>query len=227
MKTDDMKSEIFFTLAAAFLLMLWHLDAEYVGALEEQKAFYDKQKQIYEMEIGDRLKPRKQDNPPIIMLSEQEQRFRFDLGSARIPPYFVQALKKVIIPLVDSLSHLYKCDAIEVVGHTDEVPVKDLDSNLDQNLATFFSLGQIEDLTPGSNLDLGMMRALAIIQLLTQSRLDGRLSGIDFFFPYSAGQVILLDRQTISEDTGIENRARRRIEIRLLNSATRQLESFQ
>ena len=82
-------------------------------------------------------------------------------------------------------------------------------------------------MTPGSNLDLGMMRALAIIELLQKSRSEGWLKRIAYFFPYSAGQAIGLDKKIILEDTDIEDRVRRRIEIRLLRSATRQLGIFE
>lgn len=168
----------------------------------------------------------RRDNPPIIILNEQEQRFRFQLGSARIPTYFAQALTERIIPLLDSLSESYGCDAIEVVGHTDGVPIHNLESNLDSDLAGSFSRGRVEGLTPGSNLDLGMMRARAIIQLFQQGQLAGWFESIEYFFPYSAGQMIKLDRTLTAIDSEENDLARRRIEIRLLNSKRRELKSL-
>lgn len=170
------------------------------------------------------LEKARQENPPIIVLSEEEDSFRFDSGSAKIPPAFLHALNSYIIPLIDSLSQAYNCDAIEVVGHTDEEPLQNPFSNLDYRLLEAAGKGDYHALSPGSNLDLGMMRALSIITALKKSQSAGLLSQIQYFHPYSAGQMIDLDRHLISSPTGGRDARRRRIEIRLLNSATRPLQ---
>lgn len=172
------------------------------------------------------LQKQQQENPPIIILSEKEKNYRFDLGSAKIPALFQQALKTHIIPILDSLSHVYDCDAIEVIGHTDGAPINNLSSNLDDKLISFFNQNQVENLSPGSNVDLGLMRALAIVQILKQSQKRGKLKKIKYFFPYSAGQMIKTNRLLMEKDSFEKDKTRRRIEIALLKSSTRKLESF-
>ncbi len=152
--------------------------------------------------------------PPIIVLSEAEQSYRFEIGKAEISADFDRALRRDIVPLLDSLSRKCKCDLIEVVGHTDGMPVRNR-SNLD-DLADAFNRESMEDLQAGSNMDLGMMRALSIINLLEQERQGGRLPQIRYFSPYSAGHMILLDYDlTTAEHHGQDDSTRRRIEIRL------------
>ncbi len=172
------------------------------------------------------LEMQRKENPPIIILSEQNQQYRFSLGSAKIPHQFKEQLVTRIIPLLDSLSQIYHCDAIEVVGHTDGVPIRNTNSNLDRFLVPAFNHGQVEALNPGSNVDLGMMRSLAIIQILQDSKKKGWLKHIRYFFPYSAGQMIQLDKSLTSRNLIKNNKARRRIEIRLLNSTTHDIQSF-
>ncbi|MHB2154059.1 flagellar motor protein [Calditrichota bacterium GD2] len=169
---------------------------------------------------------KEQENPPIIILSEKEKSFRFDLGSANIPTAFNNALWNQIIPFLDSLSRVYECDAIEVIGHTDGVPINSWTSNLDQNLITYFKNCNVENLSPGSNVDLGMMRALAIIQIFIKSQQKGFLKKIKYFFPYSAGQMIGVNRSLITKDAFDPDKGRRRIEIALFKSATRKLNLF-
>ena len=172
------------------------------------------------------LQKQQQENPPIIILSEKEKSYRFDLGSAKIPAPFELALKNRIIPILDSLSLVYNCDAIEVIGHTDGVPVNSSKSNLDDSLITSFNQNRVEKLTPGSNVDLGLMRSLAVIQILKQSQKKGNLKKIKYFFPYSAGQMIKTNKLLMQIDSFEKNKARRRIEIALLKSTARKLETF-
>lgn len=165
-----------------------------------------------------------QENPPIIRLSEKDESFRFELGSPEVPPRFREAIQKEIIPHLEELSRKCQCDAIEVVGHTDGVRIQQPVSNLDDKLLGAFLTNEIETLHPGSNIDLGMMRALAIISVLKESQNAGQLKQISFFLPYSAGQMILPDQHLAEADIKAPDRARRRIEIRLLKSSTRRIE---
>ncbi len=170
------------------------------------------------------LQNKQQENPPIIILNERNAAYRFESGSATVPQAFRNALQNRIIPLLDSLSDHYDCDAIEVVGHTDETHIEPPTSNLDENIITSFNNGRVESLQPGSNVDLGMMRALAIMTILKRAQRRGYLKKIDYFFPYSAGQMIKLNRRIPTTEERRPDRARRRIEIRLLKPNTRQLE---
>ena len=165
-----------------------------------------------------------QENPPIIILAEKNESYRFPLGSAAVPYVFREALKKNWVTQLDEMSQKYDCDAIEVVGHTDGVHISRPISDFDDKIIEAIQAGDIEGIKPGSNMDLGMMRALAIIKILKESQRSGQLKRIKYFFPYSAGQMIMPDRQVVAEDATGPDLSRRRIEIRLLKSETRRIE---
>jgi len=158
------------------------------------------------------------ESPPIIILSEQNQSYRFAVGSAAIAPAFQQALDNRIIPVLERQSRTCDCDAIEVIGHTDSLPVSGGRSNLDEELIAAFNQAETPNLVPGSNLDLGMMRALSIIRYLKQAQQEGRLKQIKYFLPYSAGQMLTPNHTLDTSPETRENERRRRIEMRLLKS---------
>ena len=155
--------------------------------------------------------------PPIVVLSETNQRFAFDVGSAALPQEFERALVTEVIPQLELFSQECGCDAIEVIGHTDSLQVRG-QSNLDRRLVSAFNREDLPALVPGSNLDLGMLRALSIVRALKAAQQEGALPGIRYFLPYSAGQMLRLDRSLESESVALRNESRRRIELRLLDS---------
>jgi len=159
------------------------------------------------------------ESPPIIILSEQNQHYRFAVGSAEISPSFQKALDQRIIPLLEKQSQQCNCDAIEVIGHTDSLPVNSGRSNLDEKLIGAFSQEETPNLVPGSNLDLGMMRALSIVRYFKQAQREGRLKEIEYFLPYSAGQMLTPNHTLDTSSETRENEGRRRIEMRLLKSS--------
>lgn len=157
------------------------------------------------------------ERPPIVVLSETNSRYEFEVGSAVIPDDFEQALVEEIVPRLERYSEECGCDAIEVVGHTDGLPVEGR-SNLDRELVAAFNRAELPQLVPGSNLDLGMLRALSVVRALRAAQRDGALANIRYFLPYSAGQMLRPDR-TLELDSGsIQDKGRRRIELRLLDS---------
>ncbi len=159
------------------------------------------------------------DNPPIVILSEEKQTYRFDAGSAKISEDFKKGLQQEIIPFLEEQIDACNCDAIEVVGHTDTVPVGSGRSNLDKELIAAFREEKMPNLKPGSNVDLGMMRALSIIRYLKQvQQQQGKLTEIDYFIPYSAGQMLKPDYTLDTSNKGTDDKSRRRIEMRLLKS---------
>lgn len=158
------------------------------------------------------------ESPPIIILSERNQNYRFAVGSATISRSFQRALDNRIIPVLEEQSQRCNCDAIEVIGHTDSLPVNSGRSNLDEELIAAFTQEETPSLVPGSNLDLGMMRALSIIRYLKQAQKQGRLTQIEYFLPYSAGQMLKPDHTLDTSPETRENERRRRIEMRLLKS---------
>ncbi|MEO0946621.1 MAG: flagellar motor protein [Cyanobacteria bacterium J06641_5] len=155
--------------------------------------------------------------PPIVVLSETNRRFAFAVGSAALPGEFQQALVSEVIPQLERFSQECGCDAIEVIGHTDGLQVQGR-SNLDRRLVSAFNREELPALVPGSNLDLGMLRALSIVRALKAAQRNGALPGIRYFLPYSAGQMLRLDRSLESEAGAPQNDSRRRIELRLLDS---------
>jgi hypothetical protein len=167
------------------------------------------------------LEKDRQDNPPILLLSEQDEAWRFALGSAELTPAFAGAIRSRILPLLETMARSCGCDTIEVIGHTDGVAVRGGLSELDHGLAAALLDGGIDDLQAGSNVDLGMMRALAVVALLREGHRAGRLAGVRFFAPYSAGQMLLPDGTLSLGAAAREDAQRRRIEIRLLRSASR------
>jgi flagellar motor protein MotB len=149
------------------------------------------------------------DQPPIITISDTEV-YSFPSGKAELSPDFERLLTDAIIPKLEKLARDYRCDIIEVIGHTDEQPIG-LASNLDVALLPALNNGSMT-LTAGSNLDLGSMRAWSVIRFL---KADVRLAG-KRFYGYSAGQTILPDGNIAAPAKPPQNDpARRRIEIRL------------
>ena len=152
------------------------------------------------------------ENPPIIILSEKNEDFRFPSGSAEVPSAFVKALQQEIIPELDRLSKRYQCDSIEIIGHTDGVPVTKSVSNMD------YITHNVRKSVPGSNLDLGMLRAISVMKVFEDAQNSGALGRIRRIIPYSAGQFVLPDKQLAWGYNRHGDDVRRRIEIRLLRS---------
>jgi hypothetical protein len=188
------QAEIFAFLAAIFL----------IGVVIEEKKVHD--------------------NPPLIILSEENEAYSFRLGSAAIPDTFRTVLHHRIIPLLDSLTVAYACDAVDVIGHTDESAVQSDGKDFDELVVDGFVRGNIENLIPGSNTDLGMMRALSIIAELVDSKRTGHLEHVQYFFPYSAGHMVRTNHLLTRDYNGHRDASRRRIEIRIFKQATRRIE---
>lgn len=187
--------------------------------LEEAEATAEQVAQLREQLENARAAARRiPESPPLIILSERNQTYRFAVGSAAISQEFKTALDNRIIPVLEAESKRCNCDAIEVIGHTDNLPVNSGSSNLDEELIRAFNQAETPNLVPGSNLDLGMMRALSIIRYLKQAQDRGRLSQIKYFLPYSAGQMLNPDHTLDTSPQTQANERRRRIEMRLLKS---------
>ncbi|MFN5515189.1 MAG: hypothetical protein ACK5CA_10675 [Cyanobacteriota bacterium] len=139
-----------------------------------------------------------------IEIDEKSGNFTFPLGEAELPPKLRDYIRQKIIPDITETVANRSIDFIQVIGHTDGNPIN-RQGNLDLKLN---NTTKVESLQAGSNADLGLMRALAVIQEIKKS---GQVDGVQFR-AYSAGQ--LYDRQGnlfISEQDD-----RRRIEIRFI-----------
>ena len=186
-------------------------DAE--NAAQKEKEEVDKIRK----ERDDLVQRIRQLGPPIMILSDQDQRYHFPRGKATISTEFRQALETELIPWIEQQNQQAggAFNAIEVIGHTDDVSLNAGASNIDASIIDKFSTHHLEELHPGSNMDLGAIRALAVIAILREHQQNnGSLPGIPFFFPYSAGQL-LVNHQIAQQKTG-DDAKRRRVEIRLL-----------
>ncbi|WP_300578163.1 OmpA family protein [Phenylobacterium sp.] len=153
--------------------------------------------------------------PPFFSLSEAGG-YYFDSGKATLRPQFEQSLRSTVIPRLVAVIKDYDVDVIEVIGHTDEVPMVG-QSNLDSSLISA-SAGRvaISDLRSTDNAGLAMARAVAVVRIL---RGDARLSDVTIL-PLSGGQMIVpVDRMAVG-NASRDDQSRRRIEIRLRKSTS-------
>jgi flagellar motor protein MotB len=148
------------------------------------------------------------DKPPIINLPETLG-FSFNTGRAQLSADFENLLKNNIVSRLKEIKDKYQVNVIEVIGHTDGVMARG-NSNLDEKLADAVANGDLSGLSYGSNADLGLMRALAVVFFLQK---QPQLNGIKFR-AYSAAQLI--PPNEVAGDptyTDFDTR-RRRIELR-------------
>ena len=157
--------------------------------------------------------------PPIITLPEAAG-FTFPTGSAQITASFGERLRVKIVPELRMMSDKYNTRTIEVIGHTDEVPLGAAArraSNLDVSLLPTL-LGQ--DAPPpiaADNPGLGMARAVAIARALKSAGIDEGFTIV----PLSAGPFLRPDDSVTDGQVMIAENERRRIEIRLRRPARR------
>lgn len=151
--------------------------------------------------------------PPFLSLSEAGG-YYFESGKATLRPEFVQKLRSSVIPLLRKNVDDYGVDVVEVIGHTDEVPMTGI-SNLDAKLiAASANSYPIEYLRSTDNAGLAIARAVAVVRVL---RADPRMKGITVL-PLSGAQLIVpIDRAADGSST-LGDQSRRRIEMRLRKS---------
>ncbi len=109
------------------------------------------------------------DKPPIITIAASDKHHFFSSGSATLTPDFKTDLaaggfQKIAVEILKrNRDGRQAVDTLEIIGHTDGVPIARR-GNLDEVLPDLLdgdSRG-FERLSPGSNNDLGLLRALAI-----------------------------------------------------------------
>lgn len=165
------------------------------------------------------------DKPPNIQIVDKEG-YRFESGSSAMGSDFTSALQRNEFPflakeIVDREAEgRVKVDTLEIIGHTDGAPLSsagNLDKKLPDVLAGRF---EISTLTPGSNNDLGLLRALAV-----REQWEGFIDGHEqrdilrkiHVRCYSAGQTILpyAKDDAVADDFRQPDPHARRIEMRL------------
>ena len=119
-----------------------------------------------------------------------------------------------MVPQIESNAEQYQIDLVEIIGHTDGQVNQGASSNLDtilENVAN--GKNSVNQLSPGSNADLGLMRALAVTNILQEiQKKEGRLKGLQFR-PYSAAQLVT-PSGSLAQINRNPDAKRRRIEIR-------------
>ncbi|MDJ0620245.1 MAG: flagellar motor protein [Calothrix sp. MO_192.B10] len=160
--------------------------------------------------------------PPPIVIQDSPAR-KFESGSAELSPGLRKFIETELVKLIEDYAKKYPDYAIiDVIGHTDGQLNLGNSSNLDEILEKV-AQGQepISSLQPGSNADLGLMRALAVVKSLENiQKSQGKLTGLKFR-PYSAAQLFLPqgDYAPPKRNSEID---RRRIEIRFTPTAVEQ-----
>lgn len=149
------------------------------------------------------------EKPPLLRLTEQES-FRFDSGSYTLSPEFISSLNSRIPEIRDTIAK-YRIDSVEVIGHTDGQPSPG-SSNLDLLLPSVLRSPELKGYQAGSNIDLGLLRAIAVANHL-RLKLDPLGETNLVIRPYSAGSLIATNGRYAPAD--MHDRAdRRRIELR-------------
>lgn len=145
-----------------------------------------------------------------IVIDESSGKFKFTSGSAELNPQLKNHISTKISPEINKILQEREIDFIQIIGHTDGEGTKQ-NSNLDKTLETV-ALGTqpVSRLSAGSNADLGLMRALAVVQELQKTG----LKNVEFR-AYSAAQLYLPSGKLASIDRRSDE-TRRRIEIRFI-----------
>ena len=151
--------------------------------------------------------------PPFFSLDEAGG-YYFDSGKATLMPAFERNLRSVVVPLLSKNIKDYGVDVVEVIGHTDEVPMVG-ESNLDKQLIGAsegaFPVGELRST---DNAGLAIARAVAVARIL---RSDRRLRGVTIL-PLSGAQMIVPVDKVADGSASKSDQSRRRIEIRLRRS---------
>jgi flagellar motor protein MotB len=176
---------------------------------------------------NEELRRQLHDKPPNIQISEQKEDYRFKSGSSVMAQTFIEGLRqnefaRLAGEIIDREAEgRVKVDTLEIIGHTDGLPLSG-DGNLDQKLPDFLtgSKSKISSLTPGSNNDLGLLRALAVREQW-ESFIDVHDQRVILrkihIRCYSAGQTILPyeHQESVADDFRQSDPRARRIEMRL------------
>jgi outer membrane protein OmpA-like peptidoglycan-associated protein len=145
-----------------------------------------------------------------IIIDEKSGNFRFPSGSAKLTPELRKYIVETIIPRIKTETAKGNIDFIQIIGHTDSQSVNNT-SNLDTKITAAATGGtKIDTLIAGSNTDLGLMRAMAVVEFL-QVKVLRKVK----FRAYSAGQLYLPSGEVAKATQGADD-ARRRIEIRFI-----------
>ncbi len=192
-ENTTMQSEIFIVLMIVMIL-LFIITSLYLAKLKEHQ------------------------QPPLIVLDEAHG-YSFASSSASLNKQFQSQLSASVITKISKFSKEHKCDIVEVYGYTDAQPFssKSGGTQFDNALHHCLSDGcDIDKIQASSNLELGMKRAVSVVEFLKSRLVENKT--IKIIRPYSAGQFIDEKGAIASMVNRSGNKLRRRIEIRLSRS---------
>ncbi|MFB2922323.1 MULTISPECIES: hypothetical protein [Aerosakkonema] len=184
-----------------------------VGDLEKQLANLQQQLQQKKNQVTnlegqvERLK-----SPPIIVIKDSGE-YKFEVGKADLPTGLRSKIENDFVNQIERYATEYQGYIVEVIGHTDGQKNSNRYSSLDDKIEGIANGENASAIQLGSNADLGLMRALAVVQVLRDMQKKGRLKGLEFR-AYSAAQLVLPKGYIPQNDGNTDEPARRRIEIR-------------
>jgi flagellar motor protein MotB len=216
-------TDLIISLLAVFLVILVVTAKSYQTANTKYQQLL-REEQLKNSELRRQLfagRRRKLQFPPNIVITAAEG-YDFPSGSAELPRSLETYISMDLASKVDENIKEYDVDTVVVIGHTDGQAVNSSNSNLD-GLVESVAAGSksVNELSAGSNADLGLMRALAVVRKLQDiQKRGGRFKGLDprkGFRAYSAGQLILKNGE-FAQPNPNPDKERRRIEIRFTKS---------
>ncbi len=150
--------------------------------------------------------------PPVVVIQDSGE-YQFGSGSAKLPEGLRKYIENELVSKIEKITKERSIYVVEIIGHTDGQANSNGSSNLDTKLEDVAKgNAPVSSLTPGSNADLGLMRALEVVKELEKIRKKGRLKGLEFR-AYSAAQLFLPSGKFASVNRK-SDASRRRIEIR-------------
>lgn len=180
--------------------------------LEELNNIREENKQL--ASINEELRTQNESlyNTSPIIIDEKSGNFQFPSGSAELTSELRNYITNTVAPQINQIINSQDIDFIQVIGHTDGQVLGNVTSNLDQNLERV-AQNQISvtQLTAGSNADLALMRALAVVQELQR---QGEFRDIQFR-AYSGAQLYLPSGGFAPVNRSQDD-TRRRMEIRFI-----------
>lgn len=150
-------------------------------------------------------------DPPIIILPEAAG-YHFATGSAELSSRFRSRLVASVAPRVAGIGKQWCANVIEVIGHTDEVPLRARGArpNLDHVLMPILTGGKAAAPAAADNIGLGMARAVEVAAVLR-----ARLGPSFVVVPLSAGPFLRPDDTAMTAGAAVPDAQRRRIEVRV------------
>lgn len=220
----DLMSNAFMILSfflILIILQLWQGKKEQLMLRQKGENLLKIEEQLKQLQAENQeLKKQNQTlyNASPIIIDEKSGNFKFPSGSAQLSSELRKYIVNTIAPQIKQVLNNQEIDFIQVIGHTDGQVLGSRGGNLDHNLEKVAQNQMaVTQLTPGSNGDLALMRAFAVVQELQKQGEFNNVkfraySGAQLYLP--SGELAPLNRQ--------QDEARRRIEIRFIPPGQKQ-----